>query len=232
MTESPPDNEITAVIFDFSGTLFRLEHSGDWVDQLGFRTTDLDIVELMRWMTAPTDPPIALDADHLHAWRHRDLDPTLHRAAYAEILAHWGTISGVDVQAMYDILVDPLKWTPYPDTPTVLEKLSSAGITVTVLSNIAFDIRPAFISRGWDKWIDHFVLSYEVGAAKPDPSIFLAAVERMGARAEHTLMIGDSPESDGGAAQIGCPVALVEPTPTTTRQDGLLAALRTHNLPV
>jgi len=232
MTTSPNTTEVTSVIFDFSGTLFRLEHNDDWTDRIGFSAADTDIVELMRWMTTPIDPPVPLDADLLHAWRHRDLDPALHRTVYTEILRQWRITTGVDVHAMYDILVDPLQWTPYPDTATVLEKLSTAGIQIAVLSNIPFDIRPAFTSRGWDRWVNHFVLSYETGAAKPDPAIFRTAIERMGTKAERTLMLGDSPASDGGAAQIGCPVALVDPAPTEVRRDGLLIALRAHHLPV
>ncbi|MQP33479.1 HAD-IA family hydrolase [Rhodococcus erythropolis] len=229
MNDSLDHGGIASVIFDFSGTLFRLEQRENWTPP-GVSAKDAE--RLMQWLTAPIEPPVPLDPEHLHAWKHRDLDPALHRAVYDEILNRWKTLNGVDVRSTFDILTDPLRWTPYPDTGVVLEKLSTSGIRIAVLSNIAFDIRPAFETRGWDRWIDEFVLSYEVGAAKPDPTIFLEAVKRLDGRPDRTLMVGDSPQADSAATHIGCTVALVTPSPTAIRHDALLQALREYSLPV
>jgi FMN phosphatase YigB (HAD superfamily) len=101
---------------------------------------------------------------------------------------------------------------------------------VGVLSNIAFDIRPAFRARGLDRYVDAFVLSFEEGVIKPDPAIFRVALDRLGAAAEDTLMIGDSEQADGGAKALGCAFALVAPLPTRERPDALLTALREHHV--
>jgi putative hydrolase of the HAD superfamily len=45
-------------------------------------------------------------------------------------------------------------------------------------------------------------VSCEVGAEKPSPRIFAAALDRFDARAEHVLHVGDDPQADwaGGKA--------------------------------
>ncbi|MCP2251888.1 Haloacid dehalogenase superfamily, subfamily IA, variant 2 with 3rd motif like haloacid dehalogenase/haloacid dehalogenase superfamily, subfamily IA, variant 3 with third motif having DD or ED/haloacid dehalogenase superfamily, subfamily IA, variant 1 with third motif having Dx(3-4)D or Dx(3-4)E [Prauserella aidingensis] len=223
---------IQAVMFDFSGTLFRLEHRQSWfTDLVDDDGTPLDAdeqAELMRRMTAPVTLTVDLDAEHRDAWERRDLDPVLHHKAYLEILRQSGVPGTEQAEALYRRLVDPAEWTPYPDTADVLKQLAASGVKVGVLSNIAFDIRPAFTARGLDASVDEFVLSCEVGHVKPDPAIFRILVERLGAPADRTLMIGDHTDADGGARDIGCEFALVEPLPTAERPDGLRAALREH----
>ncbi|MEU4517857.1 HAD family hydrolase [Amycolatopsis sp. NPDC024027] len=225
---------IRAVLFDFSGTLFRLEQDESWLTELTNHDGEpLDIeaqAELMRRMTAPVGQVVELDAEHVHAWHHRDRDPALHRKVYLEVLKKSGVPHADQARALYDRLIDPSQWTPYPDTEAALKAAAERGLKVGVLSNIAFDIRPAFTARGWDAYVDEFVLSFEVGAVKPELEIFRKAVESLGVPATETLMVGDSEEADGGARALGCEFALVDPLPTADRPDALLTALRTHGV--
>lgn len=216
------DVTIRAVLFDFSGTLFRLEQDETWLadltDTSGARL-DLEAqTELMRRMTAPVGKVVDFDDEYTHAWENRDLDPGLHRKVYLEVLKQSGVPRLDQAAALYNRLIDPTQWTPYPDTEAVLK--------VGVLSNIAFDIRPAFSSRDWDAYIDEFVLSFEVNAIKPQPEVFRIAVGKLGVPAEETLMVGDHVDADARA--IDCEFALVDPLPTAERPDALLGALRTH----
>ena len=222
-------------MFDFSGTLFRLEHDESWLADLtdggGDRLEIEAQAEIMRRMTAPTGKVVTLSEEYQHAWDNRDLDPALHRKIYVEVLRKSGLPKAEQAQALYDRLVDPAEWTPYPDTEAALKGAAGRGLKVGVLSNIAFDIRPAFTARGFDAYIDEFVLSFEEGAIKPDPRIFQVLLDRLGARPEETLMVGDSEEADGGARALGCAFALVDfSLPTAERTDGLLTALRTHGV--
>jgi HAD superfamily hydrolase (TIGR01509 family) len=221
---------IRAVLFDFSGTLFRLEQDESWLTELTNHDGEpLDIeaqAELMRRMTAPVGQVVELDAEHLHAWHHRDRDPELHRKVYLEVLKKSGVPHADQAEALYDRLIDPSQWTPYPDTEAALKAATKRGLKVGVLSNIAFDIRPAFTARGWDAYVDEFVLSFEVGAVKPELEIFRTAVRSLDVPATETLMVGDSEEADGGARALGCEFALVDPLPTADRPDALLTALR------
>ncbi|KAA5829587.1 HAD-IA family hydrolase [Saccharopolyspora hirsuta] len=219
---------LRAVLFDFSGTLFRLEEDPSWYADL----TDADgapfdlaaQAEIMRRMTAPTGQVVQLDAEYQHAWDNRDLDPELHRKVYVEVLRSSGVRDG-QAEGLYKRLIDPDYWTEYPDAAEVLRRLHESGVKVGVISNIAFDIRPAFERIGVTRYVDEFLLSYLEGVIKPDAKIFLRACERLGVAPEEALMVGDSEEADGGAAAVGCQVAIVEPTPTSQRRDGLLTAV-------
>lgn len=221
---------IEAVLFDFSGTLFRLEEHPSWFDGIhdadGTPVDGAGAAELMRRMTAPVGETVEFDDATRHAWRNRDLDPALHRQAYLHVLAQSGVTDPVHAQSVYGRVIDADSWTPYPDTEAVLKKLAAESIRTGVLSNIAFDIRPAFVDRGLDRFVDEFVLSFEVGHVKPQPEIFRHAVTALGVDPAVTLMVGDSDEADGAAREIGCHFALVDPVPTSQRPDALLKALR------
>ncbi|MEB3369368.1 HAD family hydrolase [Saccharopolyspora mangrovi] len=219
---------LRAVIFDFSGTLFRLEENPSWYADLtdsGGSPFDLSAqAEIMRRMTAPTGQIVELGDEYLEAWEKRDLDPALHRKVYVEVLRSSG-VPDPQADGLYARLIDPDQWTPYPDTAEVLRRLSEQGVKVGVISNIAFDIRPAFDRLDISKHVDEFLLSYLEEVIKPDPKIFLRACERLGVAPEEALMVGDSEEADGGAAAVGCQVAIVDPAPTSERPRGLIDAV-------
>jgi HAD superfamily hydrolase (TIGR01509 family) len=218
-------------MFDFSGTVFRLEQDASWLTEFTDGDgTALDIeaqAEIMRRMTAPSGKVMELSEEYQYAWENRDLDPGLHQKIYLEVLRRSG-LRQEQAEALYARLVDPAEWTPYPDAEAVFKELSGKGLKVGVLSNIAFDIRPAFAAHGLAGYVDEFVLSFEVGAMKPDPVIFRTLLDRLGVAPEEALMVGDSEEADGGAKALGCQFALVAPLPTVERTDGLLTALREH----
>lgn len=218
-----------AVLFDFSGTLFRLEEDESWLAGItDTRGEPFDVhrqAELMRRLTAPTGQPVEMDAEEHHAWTNRDRDPRWHREAYLTVLSRSGVADPEQARELYGKVIDPSCWTVYPDTVPVVEALAGDGIAVGVLSNIAFDIRPAFAALGIDDQVSVFALSYEIGAVKPEPEIFRYAVDALGVAPARTLMIGDSEKADGAAREIGCSFRLVEPLPTAERSDGLWRAL-------
>jgi FMN phosphatase YigB (HAD superfamily) len=218
-----------AVLFDFSGTLFRLEEDDSWFAgmQVDEKAVDGHVqAELMRRLTAPTGRPVHMDEQTYRAWVNRDLAPHLHREAYLHVLRESG-LADHHAEALYGRVVDPASWRPYPDTARVLAGLRRQDIKTAVVSNIAFDVRPAFAALGTDGDVDEFVLSFEVGAVKPSAEIFTIALACLGVDAADALMVGDSEEADGGAREVGCRFALVDPLPTGQRPDGLITALGT-----
>ncbi|BAW06347.1 haloacid dehalogenase [Nocardia seriolae] len=224
---------IDAVLFDFSGTVFRFEeaafHDARLTAADGRPLGTHEIAEIMRRLTAPVGQLVQFDTEGQFAWENRDLDPALHRRAYLEVLERTGVPQDQAVQ-VYELLLDPDGWTPYPDTGEVLHALHESGVRVGIVSNIAFDIRPAFADRDWHRYIDDFALSYEVGAIKPDTRIFKSALDNLGVDPGNALMVGDSREADGGATALGCAFALVDPLPTADRRTGLREAVRAHGL--
>ena len=223
---------VRAVLFDYSGTLFRLEEDESWFEGITVDEREVDghvQAELMRRLTAPVGQHVEMTPEAYHAWVNRDLEPHLHREAYPHVLRESG-LADHHAEALYGKAIDPSSWTPYPDTADVLEGLHRQGIKTAVVSNIAFDIRPAFDAIA--DYVDEFVLSFEVGAVKPDAAIFETALSRLGVDAVDAVMVGDSDEADGGARLIGCGFSLVDPLPTVERPEGLRTALADHGLSI
>ena len=160
---------------------------------------------------------------------NRDLAPHLHREAYLHVLRASG-LADHHALSLYRRVVDPSCWTPYPDTADVLKALSTNGIRTAVVSNIAFDVRPAFEALGAAEAVDEFVLSFEVGVMKPDPAIFRIALQRLNVSPADAVMVGDSDETDGGARDVGCGFVLVDPLPTAQRPDDLRIALASYDI--
>jgi HAD superfamily hydrolase (TIGR01509 family) len=214
---------IDGVLFDYSGTLFRFEPGPGWPSQAA---DDAARERLTTVLTAPTLSAEHLPPDLADAWDRRDLDPDVHRTVYLASLAASGVgLTDEEADAVYVSLTDPATWRPYPDTVEVLRALRAAGVPVAVVSNIAWDIREVFRRHGVADLVDEFVLSYVEGVVKPDPKIFTVACQRIGVAPEKALMVGDSPENDGGAAAIGCATAIVEPLPTADRPSALRDAV-------
>ncbi|MGE2714281.1 HAD family hydrolase [Mycolicibacterium litorale] len=218
---------LRAALFDFSGTLFRLEEDDSWFTGIEVDNREVDghvQAELLRRLTAPTGRSVKMTPEADHAWVNRDLAPHLHREAYLHVLRESG-LADHHAEQLYRRVIDPDSWTPYPDTAQVLAGLRRQGIRTAVVSNIAFDVRPAFAAIGADTHVDEFVLSFEVGATKPSPEIFTTALSRLGVDAADAVMVGDSDEADGGARDVGCQFVLVDPLPTDERPTGLRDAM-------
>ncbi|GGM44499.1 hydrolase [Longimycelium tulufanense] len=222
---------IRAVLFDFSGTLYRLEKDGPWLADLvdGEDLVGEHEVELVRRLTAPVGPLDGLP-DHLQdAWARRDLDPAVHREVHLAMFDRVG-LPAHTAEAFYARLVDPGNWRPYPDAVQALRTVRDAGIRSGIISNIPWDIRTALKRDDALELVDDLALSYVEGRIKPDPELFRLACRRLGVAPEEALMIGDSVTADGGAAEVGSRVAFVEPLPTAQRPTALLDALAAHGV--
>ncbi|HEX6351548.1 HAD-IA family hydrolase [Actinophytocola sp.] len=214
---------IHGVLFDFSGTLFHFEPGPGWPSEVA---DDGARDRLTALLTAPTMPVEQLPPDLVDAWERRDLDPDVNRTVYLALLAANDIgLTDAETEAVYTGLTAPEAWRPYPDTVDVLRELRAADVPVAVVSNISWDIRDIFRRHGVEELVTEFVLSFEEGVVKPDPKIFTLACQRIGVAPGNALMIGDSPENDGGAAAIGSATAIVEPLATEARPSALREAL-------
>ncbi|MFJ4986692.1 HAD family hydrolase [Streptomyces sp. NPDC088732] len=228
---------IKGFMFDFSGTLLRVEPTESWlravVAELGIPLGEgesaawaerLEHVGALPGGVGPRRVPAHL----AQVWEERDLSAAHHRAAYTG-LAREAELPWDGAHDIYDALYErhmrPEAWTPYPDTAEVLGELRRRGVPVAVVSNIGWDLRPVFRAHGLDGLVDAFVLSYEHGMQKPDPRLFATACEALGLPPERVAMVGDDRRADGGAAALGCTVRLVDHLPAEQRPAGLLPVL-------
>nr|WSX73198.1 HAD-IA family hydrolase [Streptomyces sp. NBC_00899]WSX80736.1 HAD-IA family hydrolase [Streptomyces sp. NBC_00899] len=220
-------------MFDFSGTVFRIEPCADWLrgalEAAGVEAPDDEIAywaeQLERFGAQPGGAtPAGWRPEAEAAWEQRDLTAELHRHAY-RVQSRASGLPWDIHDVLYDRHMSPAAWRPYPDAAEVLAELRARGVPVAVVSNIGWDLRPVFAAHGLAELVDAFVLSYEFGRQKPDPAIFLAACEALGVAPQDTLMVGDDREADGGAAALGCPVHFVDHLPAAGRPDALRGVL-------
>ena len=145
-----------------------------------------------------------------------DTDAALHRSAYAR----WFSAAGLDeelARELYAVESD-VALNPFArDVGPLLRALHAAGVRVGVVSDIHVDLRPVFTAQEepdgstWADLVDAWVLSFELGVAKPDPAIFAAALERLGLGAQDVLVVGDRATHDGAAVEVGMTALLLPP---------------------
>lgn len=141
----------------------------------------------------------------------RDLSADAHRTVWTSLFRTADVhIPGVG-RELYDRVMDPVAWTPYPDTAPTLRTLKERGLKIAIVSNVPRDLSDIFAKHGLAQHIDAFVHSFQVGAEKPDPRIFLAACERLGTAPGATLMVGDHAVADGGSLAAGLRFHLLRP---------------------
>ena len=171
-----------------------------------------------RLMDAKERPSVV--AAHIGA----DCSAERHRRAAMLLFAESGFDPALS-DALYDLDLDPLAHPLYDDVLSTVSELRSLGVGVAVVSDIHFDLRPEFVLNSLDGMIDHYALSFEHGIEKPDPRIFLLAVDALGIKPSEALMVGDRPSRDGGALDAGITTLLLPVERGTRRGLDVVLAL-------
>ncbi|MEU1471970.1 HAD-IA family hydrolase [Streptomyces sp. NPDC005761] len=221
---------IKGALFDFSGTLFRIESVRSWLAAtLAEQEVTVDEADFERYVgeleasgALPGGPPPPRVPGRLaSAWASRDESAHRHREAYTGLARQVELPDPGLYDALYDRHRTPAAWLPYPDAAEVLASLRDRGIAIGVVSNIGWDLRPVFRAHGLDAYVDAYVLSYEHGVKKPDARLFHTACTLLGHHPTDVVMVGDDRHADAGAAALGCEVRFVQHVPVHERPDGL-----------
>ncbi|TCP56524.1 HAD superfamily hydrolase (TIGR01509 family)/HAD superfamily hydrolase (TIGR01549 family) [Tamaricihabitans halophyticus] len=199
---------LRAVVFDWRGTLVTTLDERGWVHaalhRIGRAADEVSVAEVCAAIASASGSPDRLDAPGI------DSDALLHRDTYYAVFADAGLDDEL-ADALYAVESDPVYNEFAVDALEVLAAVSGRGCAVAVLSDIHFDLRPAFVAGGLDQFVDAYVLSYERGVQKPDPSIFRIALAMLGTESGQTLMVGDRASHDGAAVELGMPTLLLPP---------------------
>jgi FMN phosphatase YigB (HAD superfamily) len=221
---TPPERvpaPVRAVLFDFGGTLFQV---GTYADRIrtvlpgpvGEREMDrlLDGLE-----TGLADPEV------VEAQRGRDASSRAHRHAFTTWYASVPELAP-HADALYAQLRAPEHWVPYADTGSTLARLTGEGIAIGVVSDVGWDLWATFAHHGLDQFISSWVHSYAYDTEKPDPVLFGHACRELGVGPAETLMVGDHPAKDGGAAGAGLRAYVLPAGAAPGAHRGLDAVLR------
>jgi putative hydrolase of the HAD superfamily len=142
------------------------------------------------------------DAPGLAALRRRcagvlrdALGPAAREAVLAQIL---------------EALLASLRFVAFRDVAPALRRMRAAGLRLVVVSNWDVSLHDRLADAGISGLVDGAVTSAEVGAAKPDPAVFLRGLELAGVTPAQALHAGDSPREDlEGARAAGIDAVLV-----------------------
>jgi HAD superfamily hydrolase (TIGR01549 family) len=213
-----------AVLFDWSGTLV---HDPPPVDRLALALSSIDR-ELRAEHVANTLAAITAAArlpDVVDALRDEDTSTTRHRAANMM----WFQRAGLDselAEALYAVDADPDNRPLYTDVAETLAAIHHAGVKIAVVSDIHLDLRLLLEVQGVGDLIDAYALSFELGCQKPDPRMFLTALDLLDTYADKALMVGDRCSHDGGAVDVGIATLILPPPPAVVGARGLDAVAR------
>ncbi|MHA6667754.1 HAD family hydrolase [Homoserinimonas sp. A447] len=203
---------VNAVLFDWRGTLVVAPTLELWAaDALERAHRDASrhpVDDLVARISESNGPHDRMDAPGL------DSDRDLHRVAFMGVFAD----AGVDdelAEALYESELDHAVNPFAIDAAHTIFALKSAGLQVGIVSDIHFDLRPAFAAVGLADAIDSYSLSYEVGVQKPSKAIYAHALEALGTGPDLALMVGDRAGPDGGAVTHGIRTLLLPPLLST-----------------
>ena len=209
---------VRGVLFDWGDTLFSPPDAAAVLEsaaaERGMRMDRRKARELWEelWEAGKTPEELA---------KGRDLSATAHREVWTKLFERAnGSVPDV-ATTLYERVMDPQAWIPYPDTAPTLRALRARGVQIGIVSNVPRDLRPIFAAQGLADLVDAFTHSFEVGAEKPDPAIFLRACEALGTKPAETLMVGDHPIADGGAVKAGLRFHLLTGESSPDRPRGL-----------
>jgi putative hydrolase of the HAD superfamily len=203
----PPSNPswgdgVEAVLLDFYGTLGESAWSASWLDEiLAERGYTVDDLQARRYATEAWD-----GEEHDEQSRSRDHYLAWLKSLWLQIL-HTAEVPPVEHPEILDAIEARRRsWRmeAYPETAGVLRELRAMGLRLIVCSNWDWDLDPQLELAGIAGLIDGRVSSAWVGARKPHPRVFRAALDEARVAADAAVMVGDSWVADvEGARAVG-----------------------------
>jgi HAD superfamily hydrolase (TIGR01509 family) len=198
---------IRGVLFDWRGTLVRDPDDSWWVRtalaRVGRNVDESEVADLVRRLQVASKLRVVTEAQD-----RADCSADLHRSATMLWYGEADLESEVS-EALYGLDREAIAHPLFEDVPETLERIKALGVGVAIVSDIHFDLRPEFAQLGLNRFVDHFILSFEHGLQKPDPRIFTLALDLLGVHASEALMVGDRPSRDGGAVDVGIATVLL-----------------------
>jgi putative hydrolase of the HAD superfamily len=198
---------VQAVLLDALGTLVRLEPPaprlrGSLANRLGVEVP-------------PDRAEAAMRAEMRHYAAHcaraRD-DATLAalRLECADVLAD-ALGAGLSGPELLPCLTDAIAFSAYEDVHPALDALAARGLRLAVVSNWDVSLLDVLERLRLRARFEVVVHSAGVGASKPDPAVFLAALERLGLAPHDAVHVGDDAVNDvRGAEAAGVPALLLD----------------------
>src|SRR4051794_1419286 len=198
-----------AILLDALGTLLTFEPPAPHLRAELRTRLGVDVGEAAA--SAAIAAEIAYYRAHLHEGRDAEALAALRRRC-AEAMRPALPPAAADAggELLTAALLAALRFRAYPDAAPALRELRRAGLRTVVLSNWDASLHERLAETGLAPLLDGALASAELGAAKPEPAAFGAALAVAGARPEEAWHVGDSPVADvAGALAAGLGAVLI-----------------------
>ena len=191
-----------AIFFDRDGTLTYFDESKEkWRDNIieewSGKTFELPYEKMMKLFN--------MASEGKKPWyKTLDDERNFFKRYYKFLLVEEGVVVNIEERA--EILFNEL-WCNgdrklFPETIAVLEYFKSKGYKMGVISDTSPSLEYTLQQLGIAKYFTSFTASSLVGAGKPSPIIFNAALTAQGVTAEESIYVDDyKPEADGAREQ-------------------------------
>lgn len=208
---------IKAIFFDWFNTLARYEPPREELHSQALREFGIEV-------SPEKILPGVLTAD-MYFFGENASSPVekRDRKERAEVYTHYQKIilSEAGVKADQELLAKVankveqlfkgITFTLFDDVLSTLETLKEQRFTLGLLTNLAQDMNPLCHKLGLESYLDFVVTSQQVGADKPEPPIFLAALDRAKVEASQAVHVGDQYKLDVvGAREVGINPILID----------------------
>ena len=108
-------------------------------------------------------------------------------------------------------LFEGMTFALFDDVLPTMKTLKQQNFIVGLLTNLTRDMNPICRELGLEPYLNFVVTSGQVGADKPEPPIFLAALDRAGVNASEAVHVGDQYKLDVvGARGVGINPILID----------------------
>lgn len=206
---------IKAVFFDLYGTLLHFEPPREELQVAACRQFGIEVSAEAVLHALPAADDYFYRENREYPVEKRTPEEKSRVYAEYESRVLRGAGLGISPEKALQILTDlrrmDVRRVLYEDVLPTLAKLRERGLVLGLISNIDWDIAPLCAELGLSPYLDFLITSQEVGADKPHPPIFLAALKKAGVKAEEALHIGDQYQSDVvGAQGVGIKALLLD----------------------
>ena len=199
---------VKAVLVDVLGTLVELESPAPALREEIERRTGVDVGEERAATAFAAEIGYYLE-HHIEGCDMPAVEDLRDRCA-AEIRRALA-LDGLDHATAREAMLAALRFRAFPDALPFLRALKERGVSVVAASNWDASLPDALERTGLAPYLDGAVSSAVVGAAKPDPAVFRAALELARCEPAEAFHVGDSPGGDvDGARAAGIRVALLD----------------------
>ena len=210
---------IKAVFFDFFNTLVDYDPPREQLQVAACREFGIEIEpQAMRQALSAGDQLYYQEIARLPESRRSAAEKMdLYTRYEAKVLEGVGVEvsdeEALKIMAKFGALMRQLgaKFVLFDDVEPALAQLKDRGLTLGLITNFDRDLPPICDELGLSSYLDFLVTSLAVGAVKPDPAIFQAALERAGVDASEAMHVGDQYHSDVlGARNAGISPLLID----------------------